>query len=432
MPKNRDSDFLLAGTAEVDITPPVGTLLAGNLEPRVSVGIEDPLYAKAIVLESGGRRLAYVIFDLVNLSRMDGDRFVSLASEKTGISRDGIVWAASHTHTGPYTVPLFSDRDRVDSDWLSSLPGKAAECVAAADKAKKPAWFSRLRSFHYGLGHNRRISFKNGMAVNTWNLGQAPEDVQSLGASGPVDPEIGIFAFDDGKGQLMSVMFHFTLHTNTNFGPGFSGDYPAVVAARIRERFGRQVSTLFIPGSFADTNSTGARHRETGDKLAEKIIAALENRRPENVPLKLSAVKKEVVVPRRECGNKQEKMIADSGWPEEAQKYFLNELEFMRKEGKTEDLTLLQAWRIGDTGFASLPGEVFVETGLKIKKESPFKWTYPVELGADSLGYLITQKAWREGGYESLVTRGNRASAQGVDMMVDNVLDMLREIAGEK
>ena len=47
-------DTLQVGTAEVDITPPIGTALAGGLWPRTSVGVEDPLYVKAIVLESGG------------------------------------------------------------------------------------------------------------------------------------------------------------------------------------------------------------------------------------------------------------------------------------------------------------------------------------------------------------------------------------------
>ena len=45
------SGRLLVGAAEVDITPPVGTALAGSLGPRTSVGIEDPLTARAIVLE---------------------------------------------------------------------------------------------------------------------------------------------------------------------------------------------------------------------------------------------------------------------------------------------------------------------------------------------------------------------------------------------
>jgi|LSQX01.3.fsa_nt_gb hypothetical protein len=423
---------LLVGTSEVDITPPVGTPLAGSLKPRISIGIEDPLYVKSIVLESNGERLAYVVFDLVKLSREFGDAFVSMASEKTGIPASHIIWTTSHTHTGPYTTPTSTKNDNVNMDWLTSLCGKAVESVVVADSSKKPARFSRQRSFHYGLGHNRRVSFKGGKVINTWNLQQAPEEEQSLGSSGFTDPEIGILAFDDEEGNLMSVMFHFTLHTNTNFGPRFSGDYPAVVASRINERFGKQVVTLFLPGTFADINSNDLKHRAVGDKLAEKIIPALEKRNPKDSPLKLSAIKKEVVVPRRDFGSAQEKRISDSGWSEESQQYFFNELEQIRKEGKKEDVTVLQAWRIGDIGFTSLPGETFVESGLKIKKESPFGWTYPVELGADTLGYLVTKKAWLEGGYEPLVTRGNRASAEGVEMMVDKVIEMLNELSKEK
>ncbi|MCM8828777.1 MAG: hypothetical protein NC902_05785, partial [Candidatus Omnitrophica bacterium] len=88
---------LLAGAAEIDITPPVGTLLAGSLKPRVSIGIEEPLYVKAIVIESNGKRIAYVIFDLVALDRILAEKGIKMASEKTGIFAESIVWAASHT-----------------------------------------------------------------------------------------------------------------------------------------------------------------------------------------------------------------------------------------------------------------------------------------------------------------------------------------------
>jgi len=396
---------LLIGTAEIDITPPVGTPLAGSLQPRPSTGIEDPLYVKAIVLESGGKQLAYVVFDLIALNRKDGDRGIALSSERTGILRENIVWAATHTHTGPYTTRLFDDEPAVDEKYIATIPDKMAECVAAADRAKIPAGFCRLRSFHYGLVHNRRITLKNGKAINTWNLGQVPEDIQTIGTSGPTDPEIGILSFDDEQGELLAVMFHFTLHTNTNFGPRFSGDYPAVVAARIRERFGPQVVTLFLPGACADINTTGPRYRQTGDALAEVIIRALENRKPACNSLHLLSAKREVAVPRRDFTVDQEERISDSGWPLESQKRFRRELEILRKEGKKEDITILQAWQIGEVGFVSLPGELFVEWGLKIKKESPFKWTYPVELGGDYLGYMVTEKAWQEGGYESLIAR---------------------------
>ena len=90
------ANMLLVGVGEVDITPPVGMALAGSLKPRKSIGVQDPLYIKTIVLESGGRRLAYVILDLIKLIRAEGDRGVALASERTGIPPDHIVWAASH------------------------------------------------------------------------------------------------------------------------------------------------------------------------------------------------------------------------------------------------------------------------------------------------------------------------------------------------
>ena len=110
--------------------------------------------------------------------------------------------------------------------------------------------------------------------------------------------------------------------------------------------------------------------------------------------------------------------------------WFIGQERFLRERGEKEIRTLLQAWRIGDVGFASLPGEAFAELGLKIKAESPFPWTYPVELGGDYVGYLVTEQAYRAGGYESLHTWVGRVSPEGVGMMVDGALGLLRELWG--
>lgn len=422
-----NDESILAGACEIDITPPVGTFLCGSLKPRQSIGIEDPLYVKALVLQSMGRKLAYVIFDLVALERDIAEKGIMMASKQTGIPTENIVWAASHTHTGPYTTELLSDQDVVNRQWIETIPEKMAQCIICADRCKRPVSFSRTRSFHIGLGHNRRVLFKNGTAINTWLLGNAPI-VQSIGSAGPIDPEIGVFSFDDKEGKPVAVMFHFTLHTNTNFGPKFSGDYPAVVSARIRERFGQQVITLFMPGACGDINSTGPRYRQVGDALAEKIIEALEKRKPSNLPLYLDSEKSEIKVERRDFTKDQTERILNSGWDTESQKVFFKELEIMRKQAKKEDITVIQAWCIGDTGFASLPGELFVEWGLKIKKESPFPYTYPVELGGDYLGYLITEQAWQQGGYESLIARSARPSPGAVEKMVDRAIEMLKHL----
>ena len=426
------NDQLFVGAAEVDITPPVGTAMSGGLEPRPSTGVKDPLRIKTIVAESGGVRIAVAAYDLCVLPREVGDRGVELAATRTGIAPGRIVWSATHTHTGPYTAKFFGGDAPgvVDHDWLATLPDKFAESVARADAAKAPARMSRLRSFCNGLSHNRRVLFKDGRAINTWNLGGAP-DVQSIAACGPIDPEVGALAFDDEAGRLAAVIVHFTLHTNSDFGPEFFGDYPAVIARKLREQFGPDVVTLFLPGACADINPTRSC-QEIGTTLAELITGALAGRKPMPAPVPVNALKREIDVDYRDFAGDQEARIAASGWSPEAQQVFRDEVARMREEGRTSARSVLQAWRIGDVAFASLPGEAFVDLGIRIKSESPFPWTYAVENGGDWLGYLVTEEAWAAGGYESLVSRVARPSVESVGQMTAGAVDLLRKLHDAK
>ena len=51
--------------------------------------------------------------------------------------------------------------------------------------------------------------------------------------------------------------------------------------------------------------------------------------------------------------------------------------------------------------MAAIPFETFVETGLQIKSESPFKNTFTIELANGWYGYLPTPRQHRLGGYET-------------------------------
>lgn len=430
MAERRTRDRLLVGVGEVDITPRVGTAMAGSLSPRTSLGVQDPLMAKAVVIESGGRKMAYVIVDVVALFRDTGDAAVRLAAKQSGIPAECIVWAASHTHTGPVTLEHVGFEKSMDRRWLGTVPAKMAQAVRMAAESRQAARMSHCRGYQLFLSHNRRLMYKDGRAVNTWNLPRSPSDVQCVGSAGPVDPEVGVVAFDDMAGRPIAVMFQYTLHANTNFSRYFSGDYPAVVAARLRERFGPQVVTLYVPGACGDLNASGRSYREVGDSLAAEIIARMEGRKQAAAPVAVGVVKREVTVPYRDLSADQERRIQQSGWDKEVCEFFRKELRAMRREGVSEARAILQAWRIGDVGFASVPGELFVEWGLKIKRESVFPWTYPVELGGDCLGYLITQAAMEAVGYEGLIFRASMIAPRGVEVMVNEVLAMLAELRG--
>ncbi|MEI7435204.1 MAG: hypothetical protein WCL16_00180 [bacterium] len=414
---------LLAGAAEVDITPPVGTALAGNLKPRTSTGIQDPLTFKAIVLEAGGVKLAYVLADLVAMTRQTGDALVAQAANRTGIPATNIVWAASHTHTGPYTWPVAGVANEL---WLAGLPEMFARAVELADKARRPARLCLERGYCNGMVHNRRLKYKDGRELNTWLLHGGEADVQCLGSAAPVDPEVGILSFDDEAGLPIAILWHYAVHAHGNFGSRFSADYPGVVAGRLRERFGVQTVPIFMPGACGDINwdipdvsPDRQAHRILGDQLANIIMQRMDQRKPRLSEISLGVLKQEVVVPCRDFTVDQEVRIKASQWSPENAAFFRAELEAMRQAGVRNERTLIQAWRIGDIGFASVPGELFVEWGLKIKAESPFPWTFPVTLGGDRMGYLITQQAWLAGGYESLINRYSRVSVEGAAHLVD-------------
>ena len=55
---------LRVGAAAVSITPPAGTPLAGYYYKRLSEGVLDELYSKAVVIERDGTKVAIVVDDL--------------------------------------------------------------------------------------------------------------------------------------------------------------------------------------------------------------------------------------------------------------------------------------------------------------------------------------------------------------------------------
>jgi L-amino acid N-acyltransferase YncA len=101
------------------------------------------------------------------------------------------------------------------------------------------------------------------------------------------------------------------------------------------------------------------------------------------------------------------------------------EYNFLVAEGARELTTALQAVRVGDVAFGSVPGELFVEHGLRFKERSPFPFTYAVELANDYVGYLITPEAYEQGGYEACTLRSSKVTPAGVQQMIDKLLEMI-------
>lgn len=92
--------------------------------------------------------------------------------------------------------------------------------------------------------------------------------------------------------------------------------------------------------------------------------------------------------------------------PEDAKPYHVRERIYAGRvqqlhESPDEVSVVLQTFRIGDVGIATIPFEVFVEIGLEIKQKGPFPRTFTISLANGSYGYLPTVRQHAFGGYET-------------------------------
>lgn len=86
----------------------------------------------------------------------------------------------------------------------------------------------------------------------------------------------------------------------------------------------------------------------------------------------------------------------------------------------------VQVFRLdADTALVGLPCEIFVELGLAIKKDSPFKNTIVMSICNDRPSYVPTRKAFKEGSYE---ISNARVKPEAGEMLVATTVKLLSEL----
>lgn len=96
------SEHLLAGFAEIDISPPLGTQIAGDIgRPRPTEEIREPIFARAAVFENEGAKLGVLVLDLLGIGRERADRIRDGGAERFGFDRRAVMVHSTQTHSAP-------------------------------------------------------------------------------------------------------------------------------------------------------------------------------------------------------------------------------------------------------------------------------------------------------------------------------------------
>lgn len=87
----------------------------------------------------------------------------------------------------------------------------------------------------------------------------------------------------------------------------------------------------------------------------------------------------------------------------------------------------LDEFLIGEIAFVGVPGELFTGLSLEIKRQSPFRYTYVVNVSNGHFGYMPDRHAYALGGYQTWV--GPCQCEEGTrERLVVEAIDLLSEM----
>jgi hypothetical protein len=284
---------LQAGMAEVEITPPVGTTLVGELNVRAATGIGTPLLARALALSDGERRVAIVTLDLAGLPRESFDH-LSAGATSRGLAPEALLLVCSHTRGGPASAPLIGAPD-ADPAYLSSVEAATLAAIERALREMRPAALGAGHATLPHLVYNHRLLTRNYRALSAW-LDVPPDEV--LEPEGPSDPALSVLLVRDERGFPRCVVWSMAADIRFARDALISADLPGLVQQEVDRRAGGHLPCLYLPGCGGDVSYSHSLEK-TIDLVASAIMA-VQLETPCDPQVRLGAAHESMVLPIRD------------------------------------------------------------------------------------------------------------------------------------
>ncbi len=430
------NEHWLAAAVELDITPPIGTLMDGySARNGPSIGVHDRLSAQLLVIRSGngGPGIIVVTLDLLGVGLAWTREVRATIAESIGIPADSILISCVHTHGGPAGISPAEAGLRAPADEALQEHLARQICGAAqwALRELRPARLSLGRAKVSDVGANRILP------------------------NGPADPELLVLRVDvPGESDPLAVMVNYGCHPTVMGAENrlITADLAGAARVTLRQIYPGTI-VLYSNGASGDVSTRFTRREQTFDEVrrlglivAAQTIHALQTATPlqgtdlrgETLPVTLpmrplpSLGEAEANLARLEADLAA---LKQCGAPESQLRQAITraqgaraQVSLARHDGfMTDRRTEVQVVVVGEAALVALPGEPFTETVLKIKAESPREWTAVMSYANDNQGYFPDSRSIEVGSYESLKSFFDaRAGA----LLADASLAMLKGDAG--
>lgn len=311
------SETILAGVGKVDITcygkDTIAALFSDKTKAHIPkrlwnkpVEMDDPLYARALVLDDGHEKVILITMDITaigartisqNILSDSADDFMPnlrrRIEQELGIPGGNVCVTASHTH--PPGRLLCDDNSQID---------KTLEAINQALQNMVPVTIGIDSGYDDTLTFNRTLMMKDGSDYTIRACNPCPLD-DKVDALRPIDPEIGILRIDRLDGRPFAVVYNFATHLLLGSPKkNITADHVGVTSQYLEDYLGNGAMAFFLQGAGGDISEVSkcdieqpVSKEDFGVKLGLSILKAYK--KIETGPAKLRVVSKNIEFPFR-------------------------------------------------------------------------------------------------------------------------------------
>lgn len=370
-----------AGAARRDVTPrePAPMWGYGARHDALSQGALDPLYADALVIQAGDRKLAVVGLDLGRSpAEASLQRVRQRIKTEAGIEYSFI--AGSHTHHGPVlelTDEPGKGRGRFDAAlrYYSEMEDAIVAAIVEANSKLAPAKLAAGSVRLEGFNRNRHTKIE-------------PK---------PSDRDLGVMRFDAADSRPIAILVNFTAHPTMIPATTlrFSADYVGAMKAEVEKQTGARV--IFMQGASGDqsVNAPNRDYQAFGQALGKEVVKLAASLTAQQVSSPSLEVKEDrfKFASRTDLNNPIVRGLYEKAFFPELIPNYIDEYV----DGVRPRLTV--ALLNGEIALVGASGEFFSNHSIRLKERARVKQLFFFGYSNGYHQYFPTIEGVAEGGY---------------------------------
>jgi neutral ceramidase len=448
-----------AGAAKVNITPPYGTIINGDFLPMYAQEIHDSLYSKALAFDNGQQRFVFIVVDNMTLDSDLINDAKAIIEKNAGLAPEQVMISCTHAHSTGSVIETATVQ--ADMSYRLIMPGKIARSAILALNNLKPAkiaWgqvdvpkFVSCRRWYMKPGYAMISPF--GDTDKVWMNPPLGSEYLDRPVS-PVDPQVCYLAVKSLDDQWISILANYSTHYSGVPGNTISADYygEADVQLKSKLRAGDDFVGIMSNGTSGDVNTMDFnldknypedsydKLRMIANDITDSIVGSLDKATWSSNPVFRSAFAKAVTdrrLPSPEVLAHSVELVrttdftrlgtTDKASDDISRLYALDVVKIEAYLPKQFALPV-QAIRIGEGTIGTMPGEMFSETGLKLKKEAPCNYYFSVCLANAMIGYVPPAEQFQLGGYETWLCSGSLVEVNGEEKIRNTMTELIKSV----